>query len=565
LRGEDVVVSTATASGKSAIYQVPILQALVDNPQSKALLIFPTKALAQDQLGSFQQLAQGIPGLENVVIEAFDGDTRGGKAGERQRIRESASVILTNPDTLHTAMLQNKKMWAHVFNNLRYVVIDELHVYYGQFGQHVSCIMARLARVCEKATFQFICCSATTSNPRELAQQITHRKEFTVVDTDGSPRAGMHMVLWDSAAVKKQSKQTSDLVRIAAALLQNGTRTIVFCKFRQVCELVAREIVDYLEASPDLRVLKRFVASYRAGYTLEQRRQIEQDMFSGITRMIVATSALELGIDVGVLDAVLMVGVPANKVNLWQQAGRAGRRGRASLAMVIATGNLVDRQVVKRPSDLFVREFQSMHITSEKSTALGHLQCAAFEQAIDMTSQIDRDLVHNMQLDADDLDSSLVWDVVTQQWIAAMGFKPWPAEKVPIRSIQQSEWQVVETHGSSGPTLLEELDGIHALFTLYEGGILLHRARTYEIDKVDAESRVALVHSADVSWFTTARDYVDVIPGSICKSSVHGGLSYGDVEVRATVFGYKRIDQRTKRVLELVERRSPVLTAQSLG
>ncbi|KAI8320566.1 P-loop containing nucleoside triphosphate hydrolase protein, partial [Martensiomyces pterosporus] len=577
MQGNDVVASTATASGKSVIYQVPILQMLIDDPTSKALLVFPTKALAQDQLGALQDLVFSVPKLDGLTVSVFDGDTAGGRQGQRQKIRESASVILTNPDTLHMAMLPNTAGWRAFWARLRIVVVDELHVYNGQFGQNVAHILTRLRRVCDWAKesqsaaaaaagpLQFVACSATASNPAEHMQQLTGKTDIRVIDADGSPHGQMRMVLWDALAgstKQRQGSEFSDVARIAAALLSHGARTIVFCRYRQTCELVVREIVDYLETSPALRRLIPMVMSYRAGYTKEERRQIEQAMFSGSTRMVVATSALELGIDVGSLDAVVMVGVPPNKTNLWQQAGRAGRRGKESLALVIATGNIVDRQVVCKPAELFTREFPQATVTAETSVSVAHLQCAAFELPID--PERDAWFLQTLLVDSAALKEHLVWDPVMGRWLAALGYKPWPAEKVPIRSIRQADWQVIET-GARGLVLLEEIDSMRALFTLYEGGIFLHRGRTYEIDKVDPESRVGLVKYANVSWFTEQRDYSDVIPATAKRSDSSGKVVYGGVEVRATVFGYKRIDSRSKKVVEMVERASPVISTQSLG
>ncbi|KAJ1662551.1 ATP-dependent 3'-5' DNA helicase [Coemansia sp. RSA 1646] len=555
----NVVVSTATASGKSVIYQVPVLQSLLDDPQATALLVFPTKALAQDQLSALRNLAEHIPGLHNVVIDTLDGDQD--NSDRRRAIRDTASVILTNPDTLHAAMLPNTSGWRWFWLRLRLVVIDEMHVYQAQFGQHVSHILRRLQRQLgwiqgTRDNARFIACSATTSNPAEHMQALTGLTDIDMVDSDGSPRGTKHMALWDNHSKCRSAILSS--CSIAVQLLSYGLRTIVFCKYRQTCELVFREISDVLDQSPRLRMLQSQIMSYRAGYTAGERRAIERSIFSGDTRLVVATSALELGIDIGSLDAVVMVGVPLSAASLWQQAGRAGRRTNDSLAIVVATSTAIDRRTVDTPEGLFDRNFAPASISTEPSINAAHLQCAAFEIPFSLDELCDTD--------------GLCWDSVTQKWICALSYKPWPPEKVPIRSIQQTDWEVVETRNSKAPVLLEELDGYHALFALYEGGILLHRGHSFSIDKVDAELHMALVSKVDVSWYTEQRDYIDVVPLMAMKSRPLSNdplfkldYLYGELNVTATVFGYKRIDTKSRKVLEYVKHISPPLTIKTRG
>ncbi|KAJ2869298.1 ATP-dependent 3'-5' DNA helicase [Coemansia erecta] len=553
-RKHHVVVSTATASGKSVIYQVPVLQSLLDDPHATALLVFPTKALAQDQLGALRSLAELIPELHGIGIDTLDGDQASGD--RRREIRDTASVILTNPDTLHAAMLPSAAAWRRFWQRLRLVVVDEIHVYQAQFGQHVGHILRRLQRQCAGDAVRFVACSATTSNPEEHMRALTGLARIDVVDCDGSPRGAKHMALWDSAGCR--SAAASDACNVAVQLLARGLRTIVFCKLRQTCELVFREICDALDQSPRLRRLRPQIMSYRAGYTSGERRAIEQSIFAGDTRLVVATSALELGIDIGSLDAVLMVGVPTSAASLWQQAGRAGRRSSDSLAIVVATGSAIDRRAVDMPEGLFDRAFAPALVSAEPSIAAAHLQCAAFEIPFS-ESEVD-------------VADGLCWNPPTQSWICALSYKPWPPEKVPIRSIQQTDWQVVELRAGRAPALLEELDGYRALFTLYEGGILLHRGRSFSIDKVDAEEQIALVSSANVSWYTEQRDYVDAVPLAasqaaplLAREPLRLDLLYGEVNVTATVFGYKRIDAKSRKIVEYVDHASPPLTIRTRG
>ncbi|KAJ2656327.1 ATP-dependent 3'-5' DNA helicase [Coemansia sp. RSA 1200] len=583
----DVVVSTGTASGKSIVYQVAVLQMLLQSEEENTiLLMFPTKALAQDQLVALRSLVCHIPELSEVVIDTLDGDKTHRET--RRAIRDTASVILTNPDTLHAAMLPaGTHAWRSFWQRLRLVVIDEMHVYQAQFGQHVAHILHRLQRICcwaqgkniggSELDVRFVACTATTANPAEHMCALTGCRSVAgieVVDLDGSPRGSKHMALWCSTTNSNSSSTSnvssrplsaaSNVCNVAMQLLAHGLRIVVFCKSRQTCELVFREISDCLERSPTLRIrkLQTRIVSYRAGYTAAERRAIEQSIFAGDTRLVVATNALELGIDIGSLDAVLMVGVPTSVASLWQQAGRAGRRTRDSLAIIMAdpAGNPIDKRTVDAPSGLFDRVFAPATVANEQSITAAHLQCAAFE----------------LPFAANEMNNTegLCWDPVLQRWICALSFKPWPADKVHIRSVQQigTDWQVVDTGTTGAPTLLEVLDAYHALFALYEGGILLHRGYSYSIDCVDPVLRVALVSKSNVSWYTVKRDYIDAVPLSVVQSRTLSSDSsgklevcYGEINVTAIVFGYKRIDTRSRKLLELVEHRSPPLTIKTNG
>lgn len=554
LDGHDVVTSTATASGKSLIYQLPILQHLLADPEARILILFPTKALAQDQLSTLRELVNSTDQLSgDTLVCTYDGDS---DSKDRRKIRERARVVLTNPDSLHTAMLPNHTGWRQFWMHLKMVVIDELHVYQGQFGQHLSCILARLQRFCHG--LQFVASSATTSNPQEHLQQLIHRTPVKSVAVDGSSHGERHMVLWDR-------HKSNDMPQIASHLLSGGLRTIVFCKTRQQCELTYRDIIDKLDTTPHLRSLKPLVMSYRGGYSASERREIERDMFEGHTRMVVATSALELGIDIGSLDVVVMLGVPYSSASLWQQAGRAGRQRNSSLAMVVATGHATDRMAVNTPEDLFKREFAPAHISFEPSITMSHLQCAAFERPISLAE----DSKFLEQLGIKDPSTYmgepwLQWDSIHGKFTCALHFKPWPSANVSIRSGQQqqdNEWYVM-----LGGRLLETLSTLRAVFTIYEGGIFLHRGQTYSVDQVDSDSRVALVSLAHVSWYTESRDFKDVRPQKAIQTSRDLPVAhYGEMEIFARTIGYKRIDSQTKKVVEMVDHLSPAITLTTKG
>ncbi|KAJ1858228.1 ATP-dependent 3'-5' DNA helicase [Coemansia sp. RSA 1822] len=550
LNGRSVVVSTRTASGKSTIYQIPILQTLLHDPQATFLLLFPTKALAQDQAQSLRAIISCIPALHFATVCTLDGDDH--NATHRRSIRDSACIILTNPDTLHTSMLPTHDKWHAFLSQLRVVVVDELHVYQKQFGQHVAHIIARMQRFAQP---QFVACSATTSNPVEHMRSLCH-VNAELVDCDSAPRGQQSMVLWDSSG-------PTDIVRIALHLLQSGLRAILFCKHRTECEIVYRELSDLFDTHM-LEHLKPRVMSYRGGYTADERRQIEHELFNEQLHVVIATSALELGIDVGGLDVVVMLGTPLSASSLWQQAGRAGRKQQPCAAIVVATQSPLDRQTVRTPCALFDRSFARAHITTEPFIAQAHLQCAAFELPISPTH--DTEFAQKLHTTLSQCD--LPWDTVTQTWCCSMPYKPWPSLKVPIRSMRTAEWQVVEqpTHAQAA-RVVEEMDARRAIFTLYEGGILLRRGHTFAIDMVDTSQRVALVSQVDVSWFTRPRSSVTVVP-SHSQKTAHVGvveLNHGPVEIASTVVGYTRVDTKTRRVVEYVEHKSPRLTTLSNG
>ncbi|KAJ2850286.1 ATP-dependent 3'-5' DNA helicase [Coemansia brasiliensis] len=553
-QSKHIVVNTATASGKSLIYQIPILQILLRNPQARFLLLFPTKALAQDQERSLKQLVAQIPQLQ-VFVDALDGDTPNTKGcPERQLISERSQIILTNFDTLHTSMLPNVSRWRAFWSRLHLVVIDELHIYQHTFGQHVSHILSRLQRFVHP---QFVACSATTSNPGEHLAQLCSLdpKSVYMVDQNGAPQGQRTMMLWDSQP-HQHSTIFSDTTLIASYILSNGLRAVVFCRTRQACELVFREIVDYIEQQHGLLADKAAqVVCYRGGYALSERRDIEQRLFNNQIQMVVATSALELGIDVGALDVALIVGAPHSQSSLWQQSGRAGRRNQPCLTLVVAENSPLDRRIVGQYCDLFEQQFAPARISTNPSISTAHLQCAAFERPLDRKYDCGFALqLHKDLLDPDNV--PLPWDQATNSWCCALSFKPWPPLLVPIRSKNNDNdrllWRVLVM-----PSLrvLEEMDVWRAQFTLYESAILFYQGQTFSIESIDVDNRLALSSLTNVSWFTRASCRVDIVPvlaERAIKLAESRWICRGSVNISSTVVGYTRVDARTKRTIEYV-------------
>ncbi|KAJ2007151.1 ATP-dependent 3'-5' DNA helicase [Coemansia thaxteri] len=552
-QGHDVVASTGTASGKSVIYQLPITDLLIRDPEARVVCLYPTKALAQDQLRALRELLARVPQLAGVRVAVVDGDTP-------LSAHEEAlpAVVLTNPDALHAAMLPHPR-WRGFWPRLRLVVVDELHVYQAALGQHVRLVLARLQRLARSPAVQFVACSATTSNPREHLQRLTGRAHVRAAGADGSPRGPRHLLLWDGRA--------GDTARISAHLLQYPQmRCVVFCQTRRACELVVREIRD--RGSPDLQSR---VLSYRGGYSAEERRAIEAALFAGRTRLVVATSALELGIDVGAIDAVVVHGVPRSPANLWQQIGRAGRRSQPALAVVVAQASApLDRHAVANPQAVFTRCFAPASIAADPAVAAAHLQCAAFEMPVDHVA--DAAFVEACGLAGRPLADVLAWDAATQRWVCPMAMKPWPAAKVPLRSphsAREDPWLVILSTGSARSSkVLEEMEPARAVFTLYEGGVFLHQGLTYSIELVDPESRTALVVSADVSWHTTQLYHTNVLPAAAHGSYVLSSgvrVVYGSAEVAAVGTGYRLIDSRSGKAIDTVSRPSPRISTISRG
>src|SRR5579872_4270317 len=380
LEGKNVVVVTPTASGKTLCYNLPVLQKLIDDAGARAIYMFPTKALAEDQLHELQAAldAMGSP----IRAFTYDGDT---PQDARRAIRERANVILTNPDMLHSGVLPQHTKWAKCFENLRYVVIDELHSYRGVYGSHLANLLRRLRRICEfyGSKPQFICCSATIANPKELAEALTE-SPFELVDRNGAPSGEKYFVFYNPPVVNRQlgirRSYLHETRRIATEFIERQHQTLVFANSRLTTEILLKYLRDACERGP---LPGDLVRGYRGGYLPRERREIERKIRNGEIRAVVATNALELGIDIGSLDAVIMAGYPGSIASAWQRAGRAGRRQTASLAVMVASSAPLDQYVVEHPEYFFDRSPEHAHINADNLEILiSHMKCAAFELPI---------------------------------------------------------------------------------------------------------------------------------------------------------------------------------------
>ncbi|KAL5612872.1 hypothetical protein BROUX41_004049 [Berkeleyomyces rouxiae] len=505
--GHNVVVSTSTSSGKSLIYQLPVLYDLEKDRQIRAFYIFPTKALAQDQRQSLARTLSFMVGFENTMVETFDGDTAG---HVRDGIRDNANIIFTNPDMLHLSILPQHQSWSHALKTLRYVVVDELHYYDGQMGAHMAFIMRRLRRLCAyhgNTNIRFISCSATVANPLEHFERIFGLSNATLVSKDGSPSALRHHLLWNTvspalagAAADDPCHALHEMAWLFCALLLRGVRVLAFCKMRSQCEHLLGAIKDELTSLGRVECAA-LVMGYRGGYTVQDRRRIEVDMFAGRLRGLVATSALELGVDMGTLDCVLSWGFPRSLASLRQQFGRAGRRagsGKDALAVLVGDRTTEDQYYMENAAEL------QMPVTAELWSDLknreileGHLNCAAFEEPVDRAG--------DQTYFGSDLPDVLVCPGATARvpplaednlspgkFRPRRIFWPYPAKKVSIRAIEDDTVSVVDlTNGRF--VVLEEMELSRATFSLFAGAVYLHQGQAYTVKEYRAKERIAKV------------------------------------------------------------------------
>ncbi|KAM0747754.1 P-loop containing nucleoside triphosphate hydrolase protein [Meredithblackwellia eburnea MCA 4105] len=570
--GKNVIVATSTSSGKSLIYQIPMLKAMENDTAATGLYIFPTKALAQDQKRGLGALLSAMEGLQGCKVATFDGDT---PREDRDYIRENANVIFTNPDMLHLTILPREETWRRFFQNLKFVVVDELHTYAGLFGCHVAFVMRRLRRVCAaigNRRVQFVCCSATISNPIEHMETIFGIKNVELVDVDGSPTGRKEYVIWNPSFIDdhdvKQGRVSTitEASRIFRFLMDRGVRAIVFCKVRMQCEILMKQVRTDLMMEGRSDMASR-VMSYRSGYSAEDRRKIEQEMFSGQLLGVIATTALELGIDIGSLDAVITVGFPYTLPGFRQQAGRAGRRNKDSLAMLICDPFPIDQHYANNPASLFDSPYNSVSLDLNNPIVLeAHLQCAADEMPVHPVDDVS---FFGEQL-SELCESRLIAD---QEGFfhCHPRYKPYPAKTVPIRNTEDDKYDVVDVsqdHGRPKNVVLEEVEFSRAIFTCYEGAVFMHQGRTFLVKEVDHERKIAKVAQASINWRTRNRDFTNIDPKvALAIRELDGSeytAFYGSVTITSIVFGYFKTDHRNN-ILDVVDISSPPFIRESHG
>jgi DEAD/DEAH box helicase domain-containing protein len=532
--GRNVVVVTPTASGKTLCYNLPVLNELIRNPGARALYLFPTKALAEDQLtelhGAIEQMGS------ELKCFTYDGDT---PQDARRAIRERANVVMTNPDMLHAGILPHHTKWAKLFENLKYFIIDELHYYRGVYGSHLANIIRRLKRLCAfyGSKPQFVCCSATIANPKELAEAITE-EPFALVDQNGAPSGEKFFVMYNPPVVNRQlgirRSYLHESRRIALDAIQRGQQTLVFANNRLATEILVTYLKDAVEKGATERGLIR---GYRGGYLPKERREIEAKLRSGDIRGVVATNALELGVDIGSLDAVVLAGYPGTIASTWQRSGRAGRRQNTSIAVMVASSAPLDQFIVEHPDYFFGQPPERATINADNTEILiNHLKCAAFELPVREGEKFGPH------------ETGELCEFLKELGLVNFSAKAWhwtsdsyPADAISLRAVSSDNFVVIDT--TEDNRIIAEVSFPVALVTLHEKAIYLHEARQYQVEKFDYEQRKAYVRRVDCDYFTDAIDYTQVkVLEEFDRRPVQKAMAcHGDVRVNRQIVGFKKV------------------------
>jgi len=549
--GKNVVIATGTASGKTLVYNLAFAMDALADEKRTALYLFPTKALARDQLRQVRSLR--IPQIRAAV---YDGDT---PSAERPLIRRSANLVMTNPDMLHASILPAHAGWADFFLRLSLVVVDEAHVARGVFGSHVAMVLRRLRRLVAHygGNPRFVLSSATIGNPSDLAERLTGIP-FEAVADDASPRGEKLFVLWNPPLIDEElglrRGAVAETAWLMKELVESDTRTIAFCRSRRAAELVAEFCRRELPAAT-----KERVKAYRAGYLPEERRELEGALARGDLMAVAATTALELGIDVGSLDAALVAGYPGTRASLWQQAGRAGRRGEASLAMLVAQDDPLDQYLVHHPADLFDRPAEDAVVDPTNPYVLGpHLACAAREQPLGP-----EDLAvfgEGAEVAAAELEGR--GELVRRGELLHHRGRESPHRKIDIRSASGSQFAIVEEETGA---LVGTVDESRAFYQVHPGAVYLHQGEQFEVTELDLTAKVALVRAADPDYYTRARDVteLEVVDEIDAAESELFEAIYGEVRVTRSIVGFTRTSVYTGEIVDAVDLHLPNQTLET--
>ena len=538
--GRNVIVATGTASGKTLVYDLAFAKAVLEEPKSTALFLFPTKALARDQLRQIRDLR-----LPQIRAAVYDGDTPG---PERPLIRRTANLLLTNPDMLHAGILPGHAQWADFFLRLSLVVLDEAHTARGVFGSHVAMVLRRLRRLVAHygGDPRFVLASATIGNPGELAERLTGLP-FEEVAEDRSPRGEKLFCLWNPPMIDEELGTRRSTIGEAAFLLSrlvdHDTRAIAFARSRRAAEILAEAARQDLAPGTAGRI-----KAYRAGYLPEERRELERKLASGELLAVASTTALELGIDIGSLDAAVLAGYPGTRASMWQQAGRAGRRSEASLAFLVAQDDPLDQYLVTHPEDLFAKPTEAAVIDPTNPYVLRpHLACAAREQPMNP------DEVAFFGDAAGDAVAELIEAGILVDRRGRLHHRagPAPHRDIDIRSASGTLFLIVEADTGA---LLGTVDEARAFVQVHPGAIYLHQGEQYEVTELDLARHVALVRSSDADYYTQSRDTTDIeVLGVLAESKVgETPMFFGDVRVTNQVVGFQRKLHRSGDVLDTV-------------
>lgn len=535
MNGESIVAVTPTASGKTLCYNLPVLQTVINNTSARALYMFPTKALAQDQKSEINELIQET-GL-NINSFTYDGDT---PANIRQKVRKAGHIVITNPDMLHSAILPHHTKWVSLFENLKFVIIDELHTYRGVFGSHVANVIRRLKRICHYygSNPVFICTSATIANPLELAETLTEQ-QMQLVDNNGAPSGKKHFLFYNPPVINKplniRRSATLEVRKIAGNLLKNKIQTIVFARSRVRVEI----ILTYLQGLVKNQLGPKSIRGYRGGYLPTERREIEKGLRSGEIYGVVSTNALELGVDIGQLQVCIMTGYPGTISSAWQQAGRAGRRHSEALVILVASSNPLDQYIIQNPDYFFNRSPETARINPDNLIILiDHLKCAAYELPFKAGDRFGTVEIEELL------------QYLTEERVLYQNGDKWfwmndsfPAHNISLRSASQENVVIIDQSDVTNVRVIGEMDRFSAMTLLHEEAIYLHQGIQFQVEKLDWDEKKAFVREVAVDYFTDANLAVQLKVLEVDKlKEVNGAeFGFGDVSVRAMATLFKKI------------------------
>jgi DEAD/DEAH box helicase domain-containing protein len=495
--GQNVVVVTPTASGKTICYNLPVLDRIIKEPESRAIYLFPTKALSQDQLAELYRMVDALD--KPISTYTYDGDT---PVSARSTIRNQGNIIVTNPDMLHTGILPHHTKWHRLFQNLRYVVLDEIHIYRGVFGSHMANVIRRLKRICEfyGSTPQFICCSATIANPLELAERIVEER-FTLINNNGAPSGEKYFLFYNPPVVNRQLGIRKSLIKETANLvskfLNHDIQSIVFARSRLTTELLTSYLKDYLDKMGQDRDLVR---GYRGGYLPNLRREIEKGLKDGVIKGVVSTNALELGVDIGQLDACFIAGYPGTIASAWQQAGRAGRRSDTSVAVLVASSVPLDQYIINS-SDYFFKETPESAVIDPDnlSILISHIKCAAFELPFVPGEEFGPEELEDILQFLEDK-GIIHFTKNKWHWMS----EAYPADEVSLRSASTENFTIIDLEEGLNK-VIGEVDRESAPTTIFEGAIYIHEGEQYTITKLDYDDYKAYAKKVEVNYYTDAQ------------------------------------------------------------
>jgi DEAD/DEAH box helicase domain-containing protein len=569
LRGDNVAVVTGTASGKTLCYNLPVLQALLADARARALYLFPTKALAQDQANELSQLTSNLQ--SPIPVRLYDGDT---PQAQRSAIRKAGGILISNPDMLHTGILPHHTKWESLFSNLHYVVLDELHTYRGVFGSHMANVLRRLRRICAfyGSAPQFICASATIANPKELAERLIEAP-VTLVDEDGSPRAEKIVVLYNppliDPALGLRRSYLLETQRLAGEFLADDVQTAVFARTRNATEVLLGYVRDEAERrGRDPQAVR----GYRGGYLPLERREIERGLRDGAVRGVVATNALELGVDIGQLGAVVIAGYPGTIASLWQQAGRAGRRAETSAVVMVASAAPLDQYLVTHPRYVFERSPEHALVNPDNLALLAdHLRCAVFELPFQTGEAFGAFHDVDALLQALAEEGELHQSNGTYRWVA----DAYPADDVSLRAAGDDR-VVIQAVGDRGGRLvvIGEVDRATAPVRVHEGAVYLHEGRQFVVTRLDWENGLAEVETAEVDYFTEASEVVDIETVNVFEAREISSLqspitnlphAWGELLVTSQPASFRKVKRYTHETLGYGEIHLPAREFQTTG